>query len=399
MKILLIGIGGVYNYGCEGIVRGTVALLQEKLPQASILYASLDFDRDKKALSDLNLEIVDVSFKKYPFSRIIDGIRRRIGLRNVFGPWNLSLLPQCDVAFSIGGDIYTIDANTNPDSYSHPLVEVGEYLISKGVKYMLWGASVGPFTKFPGVETYFHTHLQNCTLVFARESITKNYLDQLIGVNVIEIADPAFYMEPAEHVVNDLAKSEKIRIGLNLSRLSIAQRYSKNEWAQQESRIIESIIALASMPDIEILLIPHVQPEDKSMDDDFAFLSDIQRRLDRGNIILLPPGLGAPQTKRVIADCDVLIAARMHCAIAGSSTGVPTIFLAYSPKALGMAEYIYGHKQYCLDLDEINPDQLINKVNELLNNKNKVSSHLKDSLNDWKAKALLAADELIKLNS
>ena len=86
MKILLIGIGGVYNYGCEGIVRGTVALLQEKLPQASILYASLDFDRDKKALSDLNLEIVDVSFKKYPFSRIIDGIRRRIGLRNVFGP-------------------------------------------------------------------------------------------------------------------------------------------------------------------------------------------------------------------------------------------------------------------------------------------------------------------------
>jgi polysaccharide pyruvyl transferase WcaK-like protein len=397
MKILLIGIGGVYNYGCEGIVRGTVALLKEKLPQASVFYASLDFDRDQKALTDLNIQIIDVSLKKFPFRRIYNGIRRRIGMGNAFGPWNLSLLPQCDIAFSIGGDIYTIDANTNPNSYSHPLVEVGEYLISKDVKYVLWGASVGPFSKFPEIESYFHNHLKNCTLVFARETITKNYLDQLSGINVVEVADPAFFMEPADHVVKVLEKTEKIRIGLNLSRLSIAQRYPKNEWMQQESRIIESIIALAAIPNTEILLIPHVQPDDKSMDDDYEFLSYIQKLLEQENIKLLPSGLGAPQTKRIIADCDVLIAARMHCAIAGSSIGVPTIFLAYSPKAVGMAEYIYGDKRYCLDLDEINSAQLVDKVNEILNNKNEISAYLKDRLHIWKAKALVAADSLIKI--
>lgn len=66
MNILLIIIGGIYNYGCEAIIRGTVALLQSKLPQeASVFYASLDFERDKKNSSDLNIQIVDVRLKKY----------------------------------------------------------------------------------------------------------------------------------------------------------------------------------------------------------------------------------------------------------------------------------------------------------------------------------------------
>ena len=188
----------------------------------------------------------------------------------------------------------------------------------------------------------------------------------------------------------------KTRIGLNLSRLSIVQRYPANERARQEARIVESVRTLAALPDVEILLIPHVQPGDQSADDDCAFLADIHRQVGGDNLLLLPPGLGAPGTKRIIAECDLLIAARMHCAIAGCSSGVPTLFLAYSSKALGMAEYVYGHRRFCLRLDEIDGARLVAKVREMQSHSAEISARLKDRLATWQSEALAAVDALQK---
>ena len=399
MRILLVGIGGVFNYGCEAIVRGTVAMLRTKLPQAAIFYASLDYDRDRKALGDLDIQIVDVRLKKHTSRWLVERVRRRLGLGIKLGPWYPSLFPPCDVALSIGGDIYTIDANTVPAGYRHSLVEMGEHLIAKGIDYVLWGASVGPFTQHPEIEAYYRRHLQKCALITAREDITKGYLDRLGCAHVAEVADPAFFMAPAARFPGVPAKIAKTRIGLNLSRLSIAQRYPREEWSRQEFRIVESIRALAAIPDVEILLIPHVQPGDQSADDDCAFLEDIQRQVGGDNLRLLPPGLGAPRTKRIIAECDLLIAARMHCAIAGCSSGVPTLFLAYSSKALGMAEYVYGHRRFCLRLDEIDGAQLVAKAREIQSHSAEISARLKDRLATWQSEALAAVDALLKATS
>ena len=50
--VLLIGIGGVYNYGCEAIVRGTVEILRKVNPQIQIAYASYNYVDDKRRLKD-----------------------------------------------------------------------------------------------------------------------------------------------------------------------------------------------------------------------------------------------------------------------------------------------------------------------------------------------------------
>ena len=396
MRILLVGIGGVYNYGCEAIVRGTVAMLRAKRPEASIFYASLDCARDRKALGDLDVRVVDVRLKRYTFRWLFERIRRRLGMGKKLGSWYPSLFPPCEVVLSIGGDIYTIDANTVPEGYRHALVELGEHLISKGIRYVLWGASVGPFSPYPEIEAYYRRHLKKCALITAREKITKGYLDRLGCAPVVEVADPAFWMEPAAPMPGAPSWTAKTRIGLNLSRLSIVQRYPANERARQEARIVESVRTLAALPDVEILLIPHVQPGDQSADDDCAFLADIHRQVGGDNLLLLPPGLGAPGTKRIIAECDLLIAARMHCAIAGCSSGVPTLFLSYSPKALGMADYVYGHRRFCLRLDEIDGAQLVAKVREIQSDAAGISAGLKNRLATWKSEALVAVDALVK---
>ena len=49
-NILLIGHGGFYNRGCEAIVRGTVAILRQFLPDAHITLISGTPDMDTQVL-------------------------------------------------------------------------------------------------------------------------------------------------------------------------------------------------------------------------------------------------------------------------------------------------------------------------------------------------------------
>ena len=57
-NVLLIGIGGVYNYGCEAIVRGTVNILKTINPNVHISYASYNYEDDVRRLADCDIRIV-----------------------------------------------------------------------------------------------------------------------------------------------------------------------------------------------------------------------------------------------------------------------------------------------------------------------------------------------------
>lgn len=58
-NVLLIGIGGVYNYGCEAIIRGTVIILKKQFPDIKISYASYNYEYDKNRLSDCDVHVID----------------------------------------------------------------------------------------------------------------------------------------------------------------------------------------------------------------------------------------------------------------------------------------------------------------------------------------------------
>ena len=58
-RILLIGIFGTYNYGCEAIVRGTVTQIRQQYPDAYIAYASMNIDDDIHRLRNCNVNFID----------------------------------------------------------------------------------------------------------------------------------------------------------------------------------------------------------------------------------------------------------------------------------------------------------------------------------------------------
>ena len=368
----LYGIAGVYNYGCEAIIRGTETIIHKKWPDAHIKYASSRPEDDKKRLKGCNVEIVP----RKPFPRsTIPGINRM--LATVTGlhfktPYreDLNWLKGCDMIFSIGGDLYTLHPQHKDHKikrYYNPLIHFGDIVKSKGMPFVIWGASVGPFEGWPKTKKYFIKHLQEVDLITSREHITTNYLKDNGLNNVIECADPAYLVPSPKIKEND---KEKITIGINLSPLSSFfsfQPGQKNEIIEKQAKIIELLITKFNA---NIILIPHVVCDFDEDDDDLRYLRQVKSKISenfKDDVILITDDIGFIKTKEVLSNCDVVIAARMHCAINSISLGVPTIFLSYSQKAFGMAEYVYGNANMVIPLNEfMNSEKTFNLIEYIL---------------------------------
>ncbi len=357
MKYLLIGINGVYNYGCEAIVRGSVNILRAFDPQAEITYATLSPDYDRKMLADCGLEIIPRRFiSRFSFPRLARRLAACLGIEIpvMFDLKETATEKQYDYVLSIGGDIYTL----SPDNKEYPsaLMLFGDYCEKNGRHYILWGASVGPFSANPGVEKKVKEHLLRISGITSREKKSTEYLKSIgLGGRLLECADPAFTVA-AEITKETGSFSGAIpeKIALNLSPLSLCYTGQGRKNGIAEHRVL--VGKLLEMFPCEIILVPHVCPPDEGIDDDYSYLNELYRSLPetlRSRVRLLPRGLGFIATKTELIKCDLCIAARMHCAINAMTAYVPTVLLSYSSKASGMAEYVYGSRKYVCALENV----------------------------------------------
>ena len=367
-NILLIGIEGVYNYGCEAIVRGTYNILKSVYPHVNISYASYNYQYDKARLRDLDMNILGRKhLKRWSVRNIARKLLSKIGL-NVTNPYDkIKDFARYDYVFSIGGDIYTLNAD---GSYNNSLPSFLGRLQEQGTKYILWGCSVGPFEKNPQALDYFKKHLKKIDLIVARETSTLDYLKN-IGVekNVVLGPDPAFFVKGPEKGY-DKDRARKTTFGINLSPLSSLYEYGSLENAKKEQS--QTIKWLIETFDADIILLPHVLSPN-ALDNDYNYLRDIYTLIPnefkcRIKIVENDPGFVG--IKEYITQCDLVIAARMHCAINSIASGVPALFLSYSSKAIGMSEYVYGSNEYVLPLSKLSDTTVLEeRVKSLLNKK------------------------------
>lgn len=360
-KILLIGIAGVYNYGCEAIVRGTVNVLKEKYPNCKIFYASRRAVDDKNRLKGCDVEIIEASVRKWTIENILRKLLTYIKIDYFFVQEDKSILNGIDEVYSIGGDIYTLNAY---GSFSKFLPLFGDYCIKKGIKYILWGCSIGPFDKNKKALDFFKKHLKNITKIYAREKETVEYLKTLgVEVNVELIIDPGFSVAIG---IKKLEFNKEIkRIGINLSPLSALHFYKSLDEAI--SLQVKWICAIINEFNCNISLLPHVISE-SIKDDDYRYLQKIYNALPaniKTRVELADTDPGFIGIKQIIIKCDVVLAARMHCAVNSIVTNTPVVFLAYSKKAIGMANYIYGNDKYVFKLNDLMSKEFMDSVKEV----------------------------------
>lgn len=386
---ILAGNGPYDNRGCEAITRGTVKMLKEFYADPSFVAISHfqndgQFKAQRDSEADPSIRHLQIKHPQRRFDREWwnQRIKRMIAPRTAQKDLYREMIPllhKTKAVFSVGGDNYSLD-------YGVPklFTDLDEVVLDKGKPILIWGASVGPFSRIPEYEQFMVKHLRSVTNIFARETATVDYLNS-IGVrdNVSLMADPAFFMEAVEPPDDQKPCILPGTIGLNLSPLMAKYVTDGNmtEWIKLSSQIVTFVREKTGRP---ILLIPHVISPHSN---DHAFLKEVLRLYGKNDpeVQLLTADFNAAQTKWVISRCDVIAAARTHATIAGFSTKIPTVSFAYSLKAKGLNRDIFGNPdKYLLDPKTISPETTVEKI-ELALRENQV---IKKTLENYLAEAI-----------
>ena len=131
---------------------------------------------------------------------------------------------------------------------------------------------------------------------------------------------------------------------------------------------------------------------------DHELLSEIYEKLKlKDDIYLLHGNLNAAQTKWIISKLACLIASRTHATIAAFSSCVPTVSLAYSVKAYGLNEKLFGCADFVVAPNGFSIANVFEKVEMVLRQNLQIREHLKASMLDIRNHAINAGVELKKL--
>lgn len=363
MKICIYGIKGLYNYGCEAMVRTISAELKSNYPNSEIVYESFDYVRDLEILSDCETVIVDkVKDNNCGYiEHLMRYFRRKLSIAKPedYIHFDRSWMSDCDVLIVIGGDVFDLTPEQKKaNKYINDRMFVSEIVKKNGGKVYLWGISVGDFDCNQNAKntliSYFNKYVDYAII---RDKKSFMYLKEN-GVDKVALcSDPAF-------VQRTIQKDDTTTgiLGINLSPL--ANRYLKSskterEWVEYWADAINIICERLSYK--RVMFIPHVVNDQDLRDDDLKYLEKLNLELKKYEIDsqIISQKKGFLSIKEELVKCDMLLAARMHCAVNSITCGVPTVFLSYSPKSKGMCEHVYGSCEMFFDMNDLlNEDNL-----------------------------------------
>lgn len=410
---LLVGNASYQNRGCEAIVRGTVDILAEaQVTPASFTngFYGKQEEATRQAAQETDARIHHVHLQAYPPKWSKAWFEARMNEKfgcdfsSIYAPL-VDAAGASSCALEIGGDNYTLD-------YGFPahLVAMDRWLMKRGKSVVIWGASIGPFSDRPEQEQAMMAHLRSLKAVFVRESATYDYLVSQHGLrNVHLFADPAFVMTPQTPARDDLSSLiEKHPLAVNMSPLLAAYRGRQRAmpWKISEASLTawqaeaaDLVVILQQKTGLPILLVPHVGSTLPGIDD-FRFLRGVhQQCLARGNneVAFVGADLNARELKWLISQCRCLVAARTHATIAAFSTGVPTISLGYSRKAVGINQDVFDTTEFCLKSNELTSGALTAKVLAMLENESAIRRHLAERGPLLRASAMAAGPKLAEV--
>lgn len=397
---ILAGNGPYENRGCEAIVRGTVKILREhfKDPRfVSISNFRSEEQYKEQCLKETDKGIVHFASHRLNKKAIVQTAWKLKTWKSLYHYFlerdayyasvYEDILPhihEAEAILSVGGDNYSLDYGV-PNLFT----ALDDLIISHKKPIVLWGASVGPFSAMPDYELYMSKHLQNVTGIFARESVTIDYLKK-IGVieNVFPVADPAFLMDPVQPKEN--ISIEEDTIGINISPL-MARFVTGGDIKRWKILAASIISGVAERTDMPVFLIPHVTSPHSN---DSEFMKSLASHIKMKNVTLLPPTYTAAEIKWIISRMAVFAGSRTHATIAALSSGVPTLSFGYSIKALGINRDIFGHMNYCLNPNEINVITVVDKIMTILNENTTIRKDLAQRMPHIQSNALNAGKKL-----
>ena len=229
--------------------------------------------------------------------------------------------------------------------------------------------TIGPLHKTAGLCRWLLKRVERVT---ARERLTLDYLATLgiDGPGVSIAADMAFLMRPAsrDRVAEILAKEgvplDKPLIGFSVSRLpghlfDVSAGRTPGNVEMEIAGALDRVVAMGLQP----VLISHVTGPGERRDDRLEAVRIASLAKSSSRVATILGDYSPEEIKGVISRMDVFVGVRMHSCIAGLSTGVPTISIAYGPKAFGIMG-LAGQESRTLDIRQVTADRLFGLIED-----------------------------------
>lgn len=405
-RVFFAGHNNFGNRGCEALVRSVSGLIRQRYPDARFTTPSVAPELDAGQWPDAVSKGIDfVPAAPYPgYLRWWNRARRVLPpLEKLSRPSHRlpvaheAEMAKSDVVIMTGGDNLSLDYDLGS------LYDIVGYIDNAkrlGKPALLWGASVGPFTRKPHVEAFMRKHLADYAAITVRESETAKYLRGIGIENVIEVTDPAFTMSPEPFAVDGiLPDAPEGLVGINVSPLVRNFRANEASRNQLDADVAAFVRELADQG-YGVVLLPHVGPLDgDSWNSDHHYFAGLIQKfgLDHPRIRLAPATLNAAQIKYLVSQFRFFIGARTHATIAAFSTGVPTISIAYSIKAKGINRDLFGDTRLVLDTPTVGLDTLRAGIRQLHDEESDIRALLAERIPLWKQRAALPVDALAKI--
>ncbi len=312
---LLYGYGGACNHGSEASAKSEIAFLRKLSPGCRITLSSHfpDYDQRFGVQAD---EIIG----RNPDGKTYEEIYTQ----------TIQCITPETICLSVGGDIYCY---SNWERYA----AIHYAALERGAKSFLWRCSLDESSLTDEMLKVVKSH----HLITPRESVTFRLLKDRGVSQVVQSVDMAFLLPtlPAE-------LPPEPYVAINLSPLILR----KNPQVQAAYQyLIDQIVAQTTY---DLAFVPHVEIPVDSDVDALSLLKAPENRLFR-----VPIGLKSEQYKYILSKAELCVTARTHVAIAAWGSGTPTLVMAYSTKARGIAEDL-GQDSYALPVEDVTPVSL-----------------------------------------
>ncbi|MFM6368615.1 MAG: polysaccharide pyruvyl transferase family protein [Dolichospermum sp.] len=385
MNLVITGISGMRNRGVEALVVPTIQQLRQRQSdiEINILTQSPDYDLHRLQLHRVKIEN----------ESNINSLKRRLLAKIMPFYGTPSVISKSSAVIASGGDVFSPEY---PISNHLLPLKVAQ---KAGVPVIFHAQSISPYKSVEQAKSWLEVS-KRAKLITVREKATYKYITGELGLStdlVKLVADPAFLLPPSptEEVDNMLEvygiSKERPLVAIAASQgicgFGKGWDYDKHFecWQKVMTTILEDLHA-------DILIIPHVQ-EVWAENDDRILATNLLRAFNYDpRIHIAGADHTASEFKGLIASCDLVIAERMHAAIAGLSSGICTIAIGYSIKAEGIMYDVVGPEIVKQGLlipmrDFLNHNHICQAVQSIWPKRREFAKHLEEQLPKVKSKA------------
>lgn len=226
-------------------------------------------------------------------------------------------------------------------------------------------------------------------LIYLRDAASLKLAEQInLGPENVSFSwDLAFRFQPTESVIaqNILqgfgVKQGKNKVGVTLIP-TMGRALDQTALSNYYSVMKESLIKFSKSSDSQIVLFTQVCGPSSSEDDRIPTRQLFQDLLNEGvDVIFVDDCFSPDLLKACYGQMDMFVASRLHSGIFAFGMQVPTLFIGYLTKTIGMLESL-GMPENGIDIASLNSEELFSKLIWLWSDRNRQKEMIRTKLVD-----------------